>query len=76
MQAEKLDVLLCGEMLEWTTCAYARDAGMLGVNQALLVLGHNRSEEAGMKYLAEWLRPLVGDLPIQYIEAGDPYTYI
>jgi putative NIF3 family GTP cyclohydrolase 1 type 2 len=76
MQKENLDVLLCGEMLEWTTCAYARDAGMLGENHALLVLGHTRSEEAAMRYLIQWIRPLAGDLPIHYIEAGDPFAYL
>jgi putative NIF3 family GTP cyclohydrolase 1 type 2 len=76
MQTENLDVLLCGEMLEWTTCAYARDAGFLGINRALLILGHNRSEEGGMKQLVPWLKPLCGGLPIQFVEAGDPFTYI
>lgn len=76
MHELEIDALLCGEILEWNTCAYARDAGQLGVNKALLALGHNRSEEAGMKYLAEWIAPLVEDVPVEFIEAGEPFLYL
>ncbi|GHU99057.1 hypothetical protein FACS189483_07860 [Spirochaetia bacterium] len=75
MNHDDCDALIGGEMHEWTTCAYMRDAGMLGVNKAMLILGHNRSEEAGMKYIAEWIRPLCGDIPVSFIEAGDPFQY-
>jgi hypothetical protein len=76
MKEENIDVLLCGEILEWTSCAYSRDAGMLGINRAAIVMGHNRSEEAGMKFFAKWLEPICGDAPVAFIEAGDPFTYL
>lgn len=76
MQEANLDVLLCGEMLEWTTCAYTRDAGMLNVNRAMLILGHNRSEEGGMKNLVDWLQPLSPSVKVSFIEAGEPFTYL
>ncbi|HEX2906537.1 MAG TPA: Nif3-like dinuclear metal center hexameric protein, partial [Phototrophicaceae bacterium] len=59
MRDNNLDVLVCGEILEWTLCAYVRDAAQLGLNRALIILGHNRSEEVGMKYLPAWLTPLL-----------------
>ena len=76
MKKENIDVLLCGEMLEWTSCAYVRDAGMLDINRAAIVLGHNRSEEAGMKHLVEWLKSICNDITVVFIEAGDPFTYL
>ena len=53
-----------------------RDAAQLGLNKALIVLGHNRSEEVGMKHLPEWLAPLLPGIPVQFSEAGEPFTYV
>jgi hypothetical protein len=44
-----------------------------GAGTALIVLGHAISEEAGMAYLAEWLRARVPDVPITHVPAGDPF---
>lgn len=76
MQENEIDLLLAGEMLEWTSCAYIRDAAALQENRALLVLGHNRSEEAGMEYLAQWLQELVPEAEVQFIESGDTWKYL
>jgi putative NIF3 family GTP cyclohydrolase 1 type 2 len=75
MREYDLDVIVAGEILEWTLCAYVRDAAQLGLNKALIVAGHNRTEEAGMKHLPEWLAGILPDLPIFFVEAGDPYQY-
>jgi len=76
MNKHDLDVVVCGEITEWTLCAYVNDAQMLGMNKAMIVLGHERSEEWGMKYLTEWLTPLVGDLPVTFIDAKEPFLYL
>ena len=76
MEEESLDVIVCGEIVEWTLCAYERDASMMNMNKALIIPGHNRTEEAGMKYLPEWLQPLAPGVPIQFVEAGEPFTYL
>ena len=59
-----VDVAICGEIDEWDTNEYVHDAIHLGKNKALLVIGHAASEEAGMAYLAEWLRERVPGVPI------------
>lgn len=76
MRNEKLDVIVCGEILEWTLAAYVRDAAQLGLNKALIILGHNRSEEVGMKHLVTWLEPLLPGIPIGFAEAGEPFDYL
>ena len=76
MEKESLDVLICGEILEWTICAYVRDAAMMRMNKALIIPGHNRTEEAGMKYLPEWLQSLAPGVSIHFVEAGEPFTYL
>ena len=67
------DVLICGESAEWQACEYVRDAAAAGQRKGLIVLGHCNSEEAGMEYLAEWLRPRVPGIPVTFLPAGDPF---
>lgn len=76
MQKENLDVIVCGDILEWTLCAYVRDACQLGMNKSLIILGHNRTEEAGMKHLRGWLQSLFPDIPVWFSEAGEPFSHI
>ncbi|OKP90984.1 hypothetical protein A3844_03790 [Paenibacillus helianthi] len=76
MQEKDLDVMICGDITEWTLCAYVNDASMLGMNKAMIVIGHERSEEWGMKYMAEWLKPLVGSLPVTFVDAKEPFIYL
>ncbi|MBN2239878.1 MAG: Nif3-like dinuclear metal center hexameric protein [Dehalococcoidales bacterium] len=76
MHDENLDVIVCGEITEWTLSAYARDAGDLGLNKAIIIVGHERSEEPGMKYLAELIQPLLGELPVEFVDSGEPFYYL
>jgi hypothetical protein len=46
------------------------------LNKALIILGHNRSEEVGMKHLPAWLEPLLPGVPILFSEAGEPFAYL
>jgi putative NIF3 family GTP cyclohydrolase 1 type 2 len=69
-----VDVLIAGEINEWETCEYVRDALLQGLSKGLIVIGHQVSEEAGMAYLVEWLRPRFPDLKIAHIPSGDPFA--
>ena len=44
-----------------------------GQKKALIVIGHVLSEQSGMKLCAEWLKPLVPDVPIGFIAAPEPF---
>lgn len=76
MNEKNLDVMLCGEITEWTLCAYVNDAAMLGLKKAMIVIGHERSEEWGMKHMAEWLAPLVEGVPVSFVDAKEPFHYV
>lgn len=76
MREKELDVMVCGDITEWTLCAYVNDASMLGMNKAMIVVGHERTEEWGMKYLAEWLLPLVDGMPVKFVDAKEPFVYL
>jgi putative NIF3 family GTP cyclohydrolase 1 type 2 len=75
MHDQQLDVMVCGEIVEWTLSAYVRDATALGLNKAMIIIGHERSEEPGMKVLAEWIRPLLEDIPVRFLDSGEPFIY-
>lgn len=76
MMEKNLDVLVCGEITEWTSCSYVRDAAQLGLNKAMIILGHEVTEEPGMKHLPEWLQPILPELEICFIKAGEPIVYL
>lgn len=70
--SEGIDVLIVGEAREWETIEYARDALEMGGHTALIVLGHADSEEPGMEYVANWLKQLIPEVPVQFVPAGNP----
>jgi putative NIF3 family GTP cyclohydrolase 1 type 2 len=72
-----VDVLIPGELIDWTVTSYARDAVQLGKNKAILHIGHFNSEELGMKYAATWIMKLIDpSIPVEFVRSGDPYQYV
>lgn len=76
MCKENIDVVICGDITEWTLSAYVRDAAMMGMNKGMLVLGHERSEEWGMKHLPGWLESITEGIPAEFLDAGEPFAYL
>ena len=73
----QVDVILPGEVIEWTVLSYIRDAVQQGRAKAMIHIGHLNWEELGMKYAQEWISKLVGpQLPVTYVPSGDMYQYI
>lgn len=73
----KYDVIIPGEIVEWTLPLYIWDAAMLGKAKGMILPGHFIQEEAGMRWAVEWLRPIVGEeLEITFIPAGDMFSYM
>lgn len=71
-----VDVVVAGEVPQWETYEYVRDAVSQGRNKAIVFIGHINSEESGMKFCADWLGEFVTDIPIHFIESGSSYwTY-
>ena len=70
---EDVNVLIAGEVSEWETVEYVRDAVTAGKAKALVLLGHANSEEAGMENCADWLKGFITEVPVQFVPAGDPF---
>lgn len=73
---DKPDVILCGEISEWETAEYVRDARQQGQKLSLGVLGHIMSEAPGMQWLVPWLQPKLPDVKITYLDSKNPFTYL
>lgn len=73
LQKSNVDVVIAGEVPQWETYEYVRDAVLQGRKKALILIGHINSEEYGMKFCADWLGEFVKDTPIHYIESGSSY---
>lgn len=71
--SNEFDVMVVGEVAEWETSEYIRDATFGGINRGLIILGHAVSEEPGMQYLVEWLKPKISGISIHHVAAGETF---
>ncbi|HOK25201.1 MAG TPA: Nif3-like dinuclear metal center hexameric protein [Bacteroidales bacterium] len=70
------EVVIAGEVPQWETYEYVRDAILQGRNKAIIFLGHIPSEEAGMEYAAEWIKTFLTGIPVHFVECQSSYfTY-
>lgn len=72
-----LDMVIPGEVIDWTIGEYIMDAETLGFNRVLLNLGHFNWEEPGMEYMAEWLPDVIDHaVPVTFVKSGDRFTWL
>lgn len=71
----KPDLLIVGELNEWETSEYVRDARLLGTKEALIVLGHVQSEEPGMRWMQRWLQPQLAGIKVTHIPSTDEFNW-
>ncbi|MCU1320990.1 MAG: hypothetical protein JWM43_639 [Acidobacteriaceae bacterium] len=67
-----VELLIAGEASEWETVEYVRDAVAQGRHKAMILLGHEVSEEPGMEECAKELRVLFPSLRVDHLVAGQP----
>ena len=65
------DCFITGELNEWETSEYVRDARIQGRKLALIVLGHSVSEEPGMEWLVPVLKQKAPGIPVTHLPSGD-----
>ncbi|MBD1366687.1 Nif3-like dinuclear metal center hexameric protein [Mucilaginibacter sp. ZT4R22] len=75
-ETEKPDVIVAGELQEWETAEYMRDQKLLGGKMALVLIGHNFSEDPGMWYLVEWLQPKLPGMKITHVASGEAFEWM
>lgn len=73
LRKPEVDLLIAGEVPQWETYEYVRDAHTIGMNKAVVFIGHVNSEESGMVYAAKWMKGFIKDLPVSFVESKAPY---
>ena len=73
---EQPDVLICGEIQEWETAEYVRDAIAKGQKLSLVVLGHIASEQPGAEYMVTWLNKNFPDLKTSFVPTSPSLQFI
>lgn len=77
MERHGIQVIIPGEIIEWTVLAYIRDAVELGKVKACFNLGHFNWEELGMKDFARIIGELVEHkVPVSYLPTGDQWRFL
>ena len=72
----KPDILFCGEIAEWETAEYVRDARAKGDNISLVVLGHIASEEPGSVFMLQWLKDNVPSVKATHIYCENSLSFM
>jgi putative NIF3 family GTP cyclohydrolase 1 type 2 len=76
MIKNKPDVLVCGEISEWESAEYVRDANAKGNKLALIVLGHIASEEPGSEFMAKWMKEKFPAIKTTHLPAGNSLSFL
>lgn len=72
----KPDVLIAGELQEWETAEYVRDAVAKGDKIALVVVGHIASEDAGSEYMMNWVKKNVPAVKVTRVKPGNSLSFM
>jgi len=67
---------MVGELSEWETAEYVRDALAKGDNLSLIVLGHIASEEPGSEFMLNWLKEKVPGIKATHVPSGNSLRFM
>ncbi len=77
IEKNDIQVIIPGEVIDWTIGEYVQDALTLGKKRALLNPGHFNWEEPGMAYMAEWLPGVIGgETPVTFVQSGNNFRWL
>jgi putative NIF3 family GTP cyclohydrolase 1 type 2 len=67
------DCAIVSEAREYDSFEYARDAVLSGAKKGAIFISHESGEDAGMGWFADWLRPLVPEVPVKLVSTTDEF---
>jgi putative NIF3 family GTP cyclohydrolase 1 type 2 len=77
IDSDDCELVIPGEIIDWTLGEYIQDAVTLGKKRAVLNVGHFNLEEPGMEYMAEWLPDITGsEIPVRFIQSGNGFQWL
>ena len=66
-------IFILGEICEWATAEYVRDAAALGHNKAMIILGHVGSEREAMRFVANDLAQAYPQIKVRYFQTEESF---
>ena len=69
----EVDCLLVSEAREFDSYEYVRDAIAAGAKKGAIFISHEAGEEAGMDEFARWIKPIVPEVPVQFVPTRDDF---
>ena len=73
LERPDVEALLIGESPEWETVEYVADASTEHRHKGLVIIGHVKSEQAGMEECTRWLKTFVTDVPVTFVPTPEPF---
>jgi len=73
LERDDVQALLIGESPEWETVEYVADAATEHRHKALIIIGHVKSEQAGMEECTRWLQTFIKDVPVSFVATPEPF---
>lgn len=71
------DVIIPGEIVDWTIGEYIQDSNALGRKRGMLNVGYFNLEEPGMEMMEEWLNEVLEyQVPVTFARSGNQYGWI
>ena len=67
------DALLVSEAREVDSIEWMRDTVLSGQKKGMILIAHEKGEEAGMDNCATWLRTFISQVPVEFISSGEPF---
>jgi putative NIF3 family GTP cyclohydrolase 1 type 2 len=67
------DALVVSEAREFDSIEWMRDTVLSGQKKGMILIAHERGEQAGMDYCAEWLRTFISEVPVKFISSNEPF---
>ena len=61
------DAKIASDIREWDAFEYARDAVYAGRKKGLIDISHDGFEDTGMQAFADFLQPLIPEVPVRYV---------
>jgi putative NIF3 family GTP cyclohydrolase 1 type 2 len=71
--AQDVECIIASEGREYDTFEYVRDAVLSGAKKGAIYISHEAHEDSGMEWFAQWLKPFVPEVPVQFISTTDEF---
>jgi len=68
-----VDCLIVSEAREYDSFEYVRDAVDSGQSRGAIFISHTSGEDEGMHEFARWLKPMISEVPVEYIPTTDEF---